>query len=188
MLFTAVPREEMSAELQGLYDHTEERTGDTRLIGAGANAPEVLDWFFNSYYKRIFYGGRVDVRIKEMVRLRLSRSHGCEFCNKWNTVDTLEAGVSPEAVAAITAWPDELDEQYFSARELAALRFADQMTIQNMDGHLDEALYGELREHFNDAEVFELGMALAMLTGMAKFVFTADLVHKESNCPVPSYG
>lgn len=187
MYFNAVPREDMSPDLQKLYDQSEERTNDPRLIEAGANAPEVLDWYFNSYYKKIFYEGRVDVRIKELVRLRLSKSHGCQFCNKWNTLDTIDAGVSAEAAAAINGWPEALDESLFEPRDLAAMRFADQMTMQNFDGHLDEDLYGELKKHFDDAEIFELGIALAVLTGMAKFVFTTDLVNKEANCPVPSY-
>ncbi len=53
--------------------------GEAEFIEVGANAPEVLDWYFNSFYKRVFYEGRVDVRTKELLRLKLSKTHGCFF-------------------------------------------------------------------------------------------------------------
>ena len=59
------------------------------------------------------------------------------------------------------------------------------MALQNMDGHLDEDLYAALRRSFSDGELFELGIAMAVLTGMAKFLFIADSVPKEASCPVP---
>ncbi len=185
MQIHAVPREDMAEELRPIYDLSEERAGNTDFVQAGANAPEVLDWYFNSFYKEIFYGGRVDVRIKEIVRLRLSKTHGCAFCNRWNTIDAMAVGIERELVDAITIWPDDVDRSRFSSRELAAIRYADQMVLQNMDGYLDPLLYAELRERFDDAEIFELGVTMAVLTGMAKFLFIADLVPKELNCPVP---
>jgi len=72
-----LPREELSPELTALYDECMREAGDTRFIEVGANAPELLDWYFNSFYKRVFYEGRVDVRTKELLRLKLSKTHGC---------------------------------------------------------------------------------------------------------------
>ena len=45
----------------------------------GANAPELVRWYFDQFYKRLFYGGRVEVRFKELLRLRLSKAHGCWY-------------------------------------------------------------------------------------------------------------
>jgi alkylhydroperoxidase family enzyme len=185
MLIRAIPREDLPEELVPVYDLCVERAGDTDFVQAGANAPEVLDWYFNSFYRRVFYEGRVDVRIKEIVRLRLSKTHGCAFCNRWNTIDARSVGVEQDVIDGIRFWPDAPDAARFTDRELAALRYADQMVLQNMDGHLDPLLYADLREHFTDAEIFELGVTMAVLTGMAKFLFIADLVPKEANCPVP---
>jgi hypothetical protein len=55
MLIRAVPREDLPEELVPVYDLCAERAGDTDFVQAGANAPEVLDWYFNSFYKRVFY-------------------------------------------------------------------------------------------------------------------------------------
>jgi AhpD family alkylhydroperoxidase len=184
MLIGAVPREEMSDELRAIFDRSAELVGNTDFIQAAANAPEVLDWYLTSFYGRIFYGGRVEPRIKELVRLRLARTHGCAMCNALDTVDALAAGIDQRAVDAIGAWPEPVDEVHFDEREIAALRFADQMALQNMDGNLDAERYGELRRWFGDAEIFELGVTMAVLTGMAKFLFVAELVPTEASCPV----
>jgi AhpD family alkylhydroperoxidase len=184
MLIGAVPREDMSDELATIFDRNEELVGNTDFIQAAANAPEVLDWYLTSFYGRIFHGGRVDVRIKELVRLRLARTHGCALCNALDTLDALSAGIDRRAVDAVGAWPEPVESVHFDEREVAALRFADQMALQNMDGHLDGELYGELRRWFSDAEIFELGVTMAVLTGMAKFLFVADLVPTEASCPV----
>ena len=70
-------REELAPDMAALYDECMREAGDARLIEVGANAPELLDWYFNSFYKRVFYEGRVDVRTKELLRLKLSKTHGC---------------------------------------------------------------------------------------------------------------
>jgi undecaprenyl pyrophosphate phosphatase UppP len=45
------------------------------------------------------------------------------------------------------------------------------------------ALFGRLREHFSEAQILELGTAMAVISGMAKLSFVLDLVERESYCP-----
>ncbi|MGE0822896.1 MAG: hypothetical protein AB7G75_26505 [Candidatus Binatia bacterium] len=40
---------------------------------------------------------------------------------------------------------------------------------------MSEKLHHELAAHFTDAEIFELGITMAVLRGFAKFVFCFDL-------------
>jgi hypothetical protein len=74
-----IARDDLPVELLEKYDNGMAQAGEAEFIEAGANAPEVLDWYFNSFYKRVFYEGRVDVRTKELLRLKLSKTHGCFF-------------------------------------------------------------------------------------------------------------
>lgn len=64
------------------------------------------------------------------------------------------------------------------------LKLCDEMNLGNMQGYVDEELHGELSAHFTEAEIFELGMTMAVLCGMAKFLFCFDLVTREDSCPV----
>ena len=70
-------RDAMNEQLKGLHDAVTGLGVDARFVEVGANAPEVLDWYFNSFYTTLFYGGRVDAKTKELLRLRLSKTHGC---------------------------------------------------------------------------------------------------------------
>ena len=72
----------------------------------------------------------------------------------------------------------------FSERERAVLRLGAEMVLPNMEGQLTPALYADLSAHFDDGEIFELGMVAAVLTGIAKFLFVYDLVEREAHCPV----
>ena len=59
------------------------------------------------------------------------------------------------------------------------------MSFYNVDGHVSEELHGQLAEHFDDAEIFELGITAAVLVGMTKFLFAFDLGVQMESCPVP---
>lgn len=74
-----IPRGELTPELAALHDQLTKEAVDPRFVEAGANAPELLDWYFNSFYGQIFYDGRVDARTKELLRLKLSKTHGCHL-------------------------------------------------------------------------------------------------------------
>ena len=71
----------------------------------------------------------------------------------------------------------------FSDREKSALMLTDQMVLTNEKGSISSDLYSELNAHFNDGEIYELGMIMAVLIGVAKFTFVFDLVEKEEYCP-----
>ena len=183
-LLRRVAPEDMDRRLRAAYQKSralqESKGGDATFFEVGANAPDMLEWYFGSFYGTVFYGGSVDVRIKELLRYRLSMTHGCAFCNKGNVEAARRAGVTEAQLDAIM---DESSDA-FSARERAVLRLAAEMALPNMQGRLTEALHGALSAHFDDGQIFELGMIAGVLTGMAKFLFVYDLVEREAHCPV----
>jgi AhpD family alkylhydroperoxidase len=175
-----VPRAEMTPRLQAEFDTTLALRDDATMQEVGANAPELMAWYKDAFYGRLFYGGRVDVRSKELLRYRLSMTHGCAYCNKGNRVAAENAGVSAEQLVHIM----HEDHVCFSPQDRAVLRLADQIVMTNMHGELGTELHCALKPFFDDAQIFELGMVAGILTGMAKFVFVYDLVEKEANCPI----
>lgn len=170
----------MTPRLQQEYDATLALRDDATMQEVGANAPELMAWYKDEFYGRLFYGGRVETRIKELMRYRLSMTHGCAYCNKGNRDAATRAGVTAEQLARIM----NEEAPCFDARERAVLALADQIVLTNMHGELTPALVAQLRPHFDDAQIFELGMVAGILTGMAKFIFVFDLVEKEANCPI----
>ncbi|UCG72706.1 MAG: carboxymuconolactone decarboxylase family protein [Chromatiales bacterium] len=178
-LLRKVPRDELPDDLQPAWDSAFSVTGDATFIEVSGNAPDSLRWYLQSFYQDRFYNSRLPRRVLELVRLRLANLHGCAFCNKGDRAQALAAGFSEPELDAL---PD-YETGPFSDAERAALALADAMALTSPNGRLDDALYQRLKVSFDDGELYELGMIMAVLCGMAKFLFVFDLVEKEPSCP-----
>ena len=179
--FTRTPRDALPREFQPAWDMLERLTGEPTFIEVFAQAPELLSFVMDAFYSKIFFGGRVDGRYKQLVRLRLSVVHGCRTCNRQNVPGALAAGIRQDQVDAIVAGMHA--DGPFSEAERTVLDYADQMVLTNMHGDLPASLYGRLRTHFSEAEILELGVVMAVIAGMAKLSFVLGLVEKETYCP-----
>ena len=177
--FARVPRDLLPPNLQKAWDSSQKLHGDATFIEVFANAPHVLDWYLKDFYEKLFYSGRIDRKIVELVRLRLANIHGCAFCNRGDTIAALEAGVPQAQIDTL----DNYETGPFSEREKAALALADVMVLTNPKGHVSKDLYARARKHFDDGEMVELGVLMAVLCGMAKMIFAYDLVEKMDTCP-----
>lgn len=177
-----VPRSQLPAQFQAAWDALDQLTGEPTFVEVFAQAPELLDFVMNRFYMPIFFGGRVENRYKQLARLKLSLAHGCRTCNKQNVPGALAAGITQAQIDAM----DEFDTGPFTAPEKAVLRYAEQMVLTNHDGVMTPQLHAELRAHFSDADILELGTCMAVIAGMAKLSFVLNLVEKESYCPFAS--
>jgi len=74
-----------------------------------------------------------------------------------------QAGLTEDKIAAL----DHLDSDVFTPRERAALRFADLMATEHLK--VDDAVFAELRRHFSEAQIVELGVSTAMFVGFGRF-------------------
>ena len=172
-----LPREALSGVMQAAFDRATSLRGDATFIQVMGHTPELMEWY-GEFYQKVFYSGRVSVRIKELIRLRLSTVHGCAFCNRGNRLDAQASGLTNEQIEAIG---DE-HSTLWAADERAALTLASRIALTNPRGVLDAQLYQELKKSFDDAQIVELGITMGVLTGMAKFLFVYDLVEKEKYC------
>ena len=176
---TRVQADAMPADLREAWSHSMDLRGDATFFEAFANHPDLFRWYVNEFYGCVFHGGLVDRRYKELLRLKLSTLHGCRFCNQGNRADASAAGFSDEEIDAIT----DMSSDVFQGADKAVLSLALRLSMIDTGGRIDDASFGMLSEHFDDAQIIELGMVGAFLSGMAKFLFVFDLVEKEADCP-----
>lgn len=173
-----MPREEMGPDLAPIWDKLNDLTGEPAFVEAFANAPELLNLVMREFYEKVFFGGTVENKFKQLARLYLSMSHGCLTCNKQNVPGSLEAGISQAQVDAIM----DFENGPFDDAEKAVLRYTAQMTLTNPEGYMTKKLYDELSAHFTDPQICELGVCMGIVGGMAKLSFVLDLVEKEPYC------
>jgi AhpD family alkylhydroperoxidase len=171
--------DEMPDDIASAWTRSMDLRGDATFFEVFANHPELYRWYVNQFYGEVFRGGKVAQRYKELLRLRLSTLHGCRFCNQGNRLDALEAGLTEAHIAAF----DRPESGPFTPAELAVLALAAELALTQSAGILSEALHTQLAAHFDDAQILELGLVGGILAGVAKFMFTYDLVEKEDSCP-----
>ena len=183
-IIPTLSRKQIPTDLQELFDLGVERTGDGTIVGVMAQQPDIVRWYFGEFYDGLFYnnneGTRVDVRTKELLRLKLSKQHGCQFCNRFNTVEAKMSGITDEMIDAIF----NPESEVFNDKDRAVLKLAEEMMLQNMNGQLSQELYDQLRAHYDDGQIIEIGFIAAVLTGVAKWIFTFDMVNREETCPI----
>jgi alkylhydroperoxidase family enzyme len=61
----------------------------------------------------------------------------------------------------------------FSPREQSALAYAELMAIDHQQ--VDDAFFRQLREHFTDPEIIELGMMIGQYIGFGRLLQVLDL-------------
>ncbi len=178
-LFTRIPRDKLDPKFHLAWDTLHGLTGDATFVEVFAQNPEMLDFVMNKFYMPVFFGGKVDNRYKQLARLRLSLTHGCRTCNKQNVPGALAAGITQAQVDAM----DDYENGPFTDAEKAVIAYAEQVALTNMDGEMAPSLYKRLRAHFSEADILEIGTAMAVISGMAKLSFVLNLVEKEAYCP-----
>jgi alkylhydroperoxidase family enzyme len=177
-IFPFLDKSDLSDKMQAAFERSLNRRGEARLISAMGHAPDLFEWYITSFYEQLFYGGSVPVIYKELGRLRLSEIHGCKSCNLGNRADASTAGIPRDKILFIY----DPDNPVFDDVDRAVIELADLMSLHAKGQRLNQGLYDNLRRHFDDGQIIELAMTLAMLSGMAHFLFSFDMVEKEDNC------
>jgi hypothetical protein len=81
----------------------------------------------------------------------------------------------------VTQLLDYESSTQFSAREKAALRYADAFKKGEHAIDSDE-IFAQLHEHFSDEEIIELGLFCAETDGVGKFVRSLNVMSWEEAC------
>lgn len=69
----------------------------------------------------------------------------------------------------------QLDEESnsFSDQERMALEYADRLALDHHS--IDDEFFDRLREHFNEAQIVELGMMIGQFIGFGRLLMVLDL-------------
>ncbi len=100
-------------------------------------------------------------RLVELINLRVSQVNGCGVCIDMHWRDLIKQGAEARHLNAIAGWREA---PFFSARERAALGWAEAVNALPQRDDTDVA-YEELRQHFSENEVAEIGYAIAVIKG-----------------------
>jgi AhpD family alkylhydroperoxidase len=176
--FVPMPVDEIGEPLRTKVRTIQQVGGDSGFHQFAAHAPEMAEFYWGHFYRDVFFAGRLPVRLKELVRLRLAGLNGCPFCQAGDAASAQQHGISQDEIDAVFAMRDD----GFPPAERAALEAATRMANVEPDDLLTEENKADLAAHFDQAELVELMMVMAVLTGMGRMLAVAGFI--ERSCPV----
>jgi AhpD family alkylhydroperoxidase len=114
----------------------------------------------------------IETPLQELVRIRASQLNGCVYCLDMHTTDARRAGESEQRIYALSAWPES---SLFTARERAALRFTEAVTLV-ADGHVPDDAYAAAAAEFSEVELAELLWTIIVINAWNRLAIAARLV------------
>jgi AhpD family alkylhydroperoxidase len=149
---------------------------DPRVVSLMTRSPLGTAWV--EYWNRLLYQGTLPHKLKEMCRIKISVAHQCGYCSTVRSNVAKAEGLTEDLIGELSSYGDST---HFSAREKAALRYADLFKAGEHAIDKDE-VYADLAKHFSDEEIIELGLFCAQVDGVGKFVKSLNVVSWEEAC------
>jgi AhpD family alkylhydroperoxidase len=107
----------------------------------------------------------------DLVNLRASQINGCAYCLDMHWKDLRAAGENEQRLYSLDAWRES---PYYSDRERAALAWTEAVT--RIEEHVPDAVYAEVRAHFNDKELGDLTLAIATINAWNRLSIASRIV------------
>jgi AhpD family alkylhydroperoxidase len=101
----------------------------------------------------------IDPKLRELIRIRASQLNGCAYCIDMHTKDARAIGETEQRIYALPAWRET---PYFTARERAALAFAESVTRMTQT-HVPDEDFQAVAKEFSEQEVAALVSLITMI-------------------------
>ena len=112
-------------------------------------------------------------RLVELVRLRIAFFNQCRSCMAIRYADAVAEGVSEDLVCSLER-PQEASD--LSPAEKAAIRYGELLATDHLA--IGDDTFAELRCHFSEAEIVELGMTCDFFVGFGRLAATWHMVEE----------
>jgi AhpD family alkylhydroperoxidase len=129
-------------------------------------------------WNKVLYAGVLPHKLKEMCRIRISVAHQCGYCSTVRSNVAKAEGLTEDMIDDL---PNYATSCKFTAREKAALHYAD-LFKQGEHAIDKDEVYQELKKHFSEVEIIELGMLCAQTDGVGKLVKSLNVLSWEEAC------
>ena len=110
--------------------------------------------------------GNVDHKLKEVIRILLARFANDRYFAALRSRKAQAMGLTEKRIEE--GCGDYEDSASFTEAEKCALRYADQMFLDS--SKVDAAFYVEMKKHYSEAQIMELGAFIAFHYGMQMFM------------------
>ena len=120
---------------------------------------DLLDAFYG-FYVKIWAEGLLDVRVKDLCRMKIARTIGCRIC-QLTRFKVAEGATVEEDYLEI----DDIEHSSYTDAEKAALRYVETFCVGAV--HVTDDMVTDLRKYFSEAEIVELSVLAGAMGGIA---------------------
>jgi len=161
---SSLAKEQAAAEVQPIFDKLTHVFGYMpAFFGTMARVPKALEHFM-PLYGAIIDKGTVDPKLKDLAYLKTALINGCEYCHRAHVASGKKNGISDEQIKALAFFQRS---QAFDAKEKAVLLYVERVT-RGASALRSNALQ-ELKQYFNDDQIVELTLTIAMANFTNRF-------------------
>ncbi len=101
----------------------------------------------------------LDIKLKELVKIRASQINGCAYCLNMHTRDALKHGETNQRIFLLDAWEET---SIFSEKEKVALELTEKMTLVS-EYRLDEEFHARIAKSFTEKEFVDLILLIGQI-------------------------
>jgi AhpD family alkylhydroperoxidase len=103
----------------------------------------------------------LEIGLIHLIKLRASQINKCAYCLDMHSKDLRAIGETEQRIYTLEAWREC---PWYTDRERAALAWTEAVTLVAEEG-IPDALYADVRRHFDEAAIVELTMAVIAING-----------------------
>lgn len=142
---------------------TRERGGVLHLYAMLLHSTPIGEGWLN-YLTAIRQKAGLAGDVREMVIMRIAHLNGAPYEAEQHAPIALKEGMSQ---AQLDALPDWRPSEHFSPMQRAVLAYTDAMT---KDIHVSDAVFAEVRDHFDETGIVELTATIAAYNMVSRFL------------------
>jgi AhpD family alkylhydroperoxidase len=164
--------EDWDPELRAMTAADEATPLEQGLMRMMAHTPEIAKGMI-AFSGALFRNRTLPRRLVELVRLRVAFHNQCRSCMAIRYKSAVEDGMTEGMVCSLERPQEAAD---LNAAEKSALNYAELSSVNHLA--IDEAVFNDLRKHFSEAQIVELGMFVAFFIGFGRLSAAWDMVEE----------
>lgn len=161
-----LPLEEWDPDLRAMTLADECTPLEQGLMRMLSHCPEQAKGFV-AFGGSLKIGRTLPERLIELVRLRIAFHNQCRSCMAIRYTDAIDDGVTEDLVCSLENAPEADD---LTDAEKAAIDYGDRFATNHLS--IDDNVYNNLRTHFTEAQIVELGTTVAFFVGFGRLAAT----------------
>lgn len=167
-----VPVEAFDRELRDLVAADERTPLELGLLRVHAHRPGHAKALAH-FHAALWTDRLLPDRLLELVRLRIAFFNQCRTCMAVRYSDAIADGLTEELVCSLERPYEATD---LTEAEQAAIRYGELLATDHLA--IDDGVYDDLRRHFSEEEIVELGTIAAFCVGFGRLGATWNMIEE----------